>query len=508
MTEQGHHILALAIYFVAMLGIGWYAYRRTTNHSDYLLGGRELRPTTAALSAGASDMSGWLMMGLPGAIYVSGLVESWIAIGLLIGAYLNWRLVAPRLRAATEVAGDALTIPSFLERRLRDRTHLIRVVSGLVILVFFTLYISSGMVAGGVFVENSFGGEYLTGMLLVAGVTLVYTMFGGFLGASLTDVVQGLMMMAALLLVPVMAVWQLGGPGEAISAVRELDPDHLSMLAGTALTGGGLTAIVSALAWGLGYFGQPHVIVRFMAMRDAGGAKAARRIGITWMGLSLLGAVAGGLVGVAYIARTGTTLNDPEAVMLVMSQLLLHPLVGGFVLAAVVAAVMSTVSSQLIVCSSALVEDLYRIGRRTPPSQRTLVLLGRACVLVVAVIAVLLALTPGGTILSLVAFAWAGFGASFGPAILLSLFWRRLTAAGTLAGMTVGAVTVFGWKALDTGLYELLPAFVAHLVVAVVVSLLWPKPDPEIDREFTASVALAEGRAVDDDPDPVSASAA
>lgn len=503
MSDQIFTFAALALYFAGMLLIGWIAFRRTSDHEDYMLGGRNLPPWVAALSAGASDMSGWLVMGLPGAIYVSGLIEAWIAIGLTIGAYLNWLLVAPRLRAYTEVSRNSITVPSFFENRLRDTSRMLRILSGIVILVFFTLYISSGMVAGGVFFESSFDGDYLTGMLLVTGVTLAYTLFGGFLGASLTDVVQGLMMVIALIVIPVAAVVAIGGFGETGALIDEVAPAHLSMLGGTALTGGTVLAIVSALAWGLGYFGQPHIIVRFMALRSPQEAKSARRIGISWMVLSLAGAVFSGLVGLAFIAKNGIDLANPETVVLLMSQTLLHPFVAGLVLAAVLAAIMSTISSQLIVCSSALVEDLYKVFRKTPPSSRRLVMMGRGAVLVVAVVAAVLAITPNDTILGLVSFAWAGFGAAFGPIILLSLFWRRLTTWGAFAGMFVGAATVFFWKALNTDLYELLPAFVFAFAAAVVVSLFTYRHDDEIQQEFTdtgAMIAVPRPRVVTETP--------
>ncbi|MFS0853213.1 sodium/proline symporter PutP [Microbacterium sp. 179-I 3D4 NHS] len=503
MSDQIFTFAALALYFAAMLLIGWLAFRRTSDHEDYMLGGRNLPPWVAALSAGASDMSGWLVMGLPGAIYVSGLIEAWIAIGLTIGAYLNWLLVAPRLRAYTEVSRNSITVPSFFENRLRDSTRLLRILSGIVILVFFTLYISSGMVAGGVFFESSFDGDYLTGMLLVTGVTLAYTLFGGFLGASLTDVVQGLMMVIALVVIPVAAVVAIGGFGETGELITEVAPDHLSLLGGTALTGGTVLAIVSAMAWGLGYFGQPHIIVRFMALRSPQEAKSARRIGISWMVVSLAGAVFSGLVGLAFVAKNGIDLANPETVVLLMSQTLLHPFVAGLVLAAVLAAIMSTISSQLIVCSSALVEDLYKVFRRTPPSSRRLVMMGRGAVLIVAVVAAVLAIAPNDTILELVSFAWAGFGAAFGPIILLSLFWRRLTNWGALAGMFVGAATVFLWKPLNTGIYELLPAFVFALVAAVVVSLFTYRHNDEIQKEFTdtgAMIAVPRPRTVPETP--------
>ncbi|MCM3662356.1 sodium/proline symporter PutP [Georgenia satyanarayanai] len=491
MSDRTYQLIALVAYFVAMLAIGYYAYRRTSGHEDYMLGGRRLSPTTAALSAGASDMSGWLMMGLPGAIYVSGLIEGWIAVGLTIGAYLNWRLVAPRLRSYTETAKNSITIPSFFENRLHDTSRSLRVASGAIVLVFFTFYVSSMMVAGGVFFEVAFDTSYRTGMLIVAGVTLAYTLIGGFLGASLTDVVQGTMIMIALLIVPVVVLVALGGVGEALEGIREVDPARLSPLAGEGVTGASVVGVVSALAWGLGYFGQPHIIVRFMAMRDALSAGRARRIGIGWMVISLVGAVVTGLLGIAYVNRIGLDLSDPEQIVLALSEVLLHPLLVGAIFAAALAAIMSTVSSQLIVCSSAFVEDLYRIVNKDA-SPRQLVVLGRVSVLGVAVIATVLALNPTDTILNLVAFAWAGFGASFGPAILLSLFWRRLTTWGALAGMVTGAVTVILWKQfgpeiLGATLYEIVPGFLANLLVAVVVSKRTYRPDEEMEREFTAA---------------------
>lgn len=491
MSDQIFIYVALGLYFAAMLLIGYLAYRRTTDHEDYMLGGRNLPPWVAALSAGASDMSGWLVMGLPGAIFLSGLIEAWIAVGLTIGAYLNWLLVAPRLRAYTEVSRNSITVPSFFENRLRDTSRLLRILSGLVVLVFFTFYISSGMVAGGVFFESSFNGDYLTGMLLVGGVTLLYTLFGGFLGASFTDVVQGLMMVIALIVVPIAAVIAIGGIDETTSLIAgNAGAGHLSLLGGSAVTGATVLAIVSALAWGLGYFGQPHIIVRFMALRSPQEAKSARRIGISWMIVSLGGAILSGLVGIAYMASQGIDLANSETVVLVMSQTLLHPFVAGLILAAVLAAIMSTISSQLIVCSSALVEDLYKVFRKEPPNPKRLVLMGRLAVLTVAVIAIVLAITPNDTILGLVSFAWAGFGAAFGPIIILALFWRRLTNWGALAGMFVGAATVFIWNALDTGLYELLPAFVLAMITAVLVSLATYRHNDEIQQEFNDTGTL------------------
>ncbi|GAA3961433.1 sodium/proline symporter PutP [Gordonia caeni] len=507
---EGWQLAAVILYFAAMLAIGYYAYRKNQNDLDsYMLADRGLKPWVAALSAGASDMSGWLLMGLPGAIYLHGLVESWIFIGLIIGAWLNWKLVAPRLRAYTEVAGDAITIPSFLGKRLHDNSHILRITCGVIILVFFTFYVSSGMVASGKFFDTSFGIDYTAGMLIVAAITMLYTLFGGFLGASLTDVAQGILVVVALLAVPIIGVIELGGIGAAVDGVRAVDPDRLSMFAG-----GSALAIVSAAAWGLGYFGQPHIIVRFMALRSPGDAPTARRIGIGWMALCGLGAVGTALVGIAYFgAHTADGLDDAETVFLALSQVLFHPFIAGLVLAAVLAAIMSTISSQLIVCSSALVEDLYKLiaDKSGWPvlAPATYVRLGRLGVLIIAVIAVILALSPSNSILALVAFAWAGFGSAFGPVVIMSLYWRRLTTAGALAGIVTGAVVSFVWgqdrfqnflvgrvpdsvSDFVSGTYEIIPGFIAGFLAIIVVTLLTQRHDADsIDAEFTDAVALS-----------------
>lgn len=491
MTAQFWQIVSMAIYLVAMVAIGFMAHKRTTDFGDYMLGGRSLGPFVSALSAGAADMSGWLLMGLPGALYVSGLVEGWIAIGLLAGAWANWKFVAPRLRAYTEVSGDSITIPSFLGSRLKDDSHLLRLISGAIILIFFTLYVSSGMVAGGTFFEASFGMNYYVGMMLVAVVTVLYTLVGGFLAVSWTDVVQGLMMVVALVVLPIVGIIHLGGFGAMIDAINAVDPKLL-----TWFEGGTPIGIISAIAWGLGYVGMPHVLVRFMALTSPAEAKAGRRIGIGWMLTSTLGAALTAFVGIAIFQHDKAALPDPESVFITLGQLLFHPLAAGFLLAAILAAIMSTVSSQLLVTSSALVEDIYRSfsTRRLTPAGG--VWLGRIGVLIVAVIAAVLAAQRNDTILGLVAFAWAGFGAGFGPTIVLSLYWRKLTAAGAGAGMVVGAATVFVWKLVLNPmggifkLYEILPAFALNLAVAIVVSLLTYKPNPAVDREFDEALAI------------------
>lgn len=498
MSNTTYQLIALAIYFAAMVGIGIWAKSKNKNLDDYVLGGRSLSPTAAALSAGASDMSGWLLMGLPGALYITGLAEAWIAVGLTIGAWLNWKFVAPRLRAYTEVSSNSVTVPSFFHNRLRDSRGIIRIFAALVILIFFTFYVSSGMVAGGVFFQSSFGGNYHTGMLLVAGITVAYTLFGGFLGATYTDVVQGLLMLTALIVLPIMALVYVGGFSGLESTIESVNPTALSLFAGTTLLG-----ILSSAAWGLGYFGQPHIIVRFMGLRSAQDATAGRRIGITWMVATLVGAMSAGLIGIAYFARhpeaTLTDATNAESVFLDMSQILLHPLLAGFVLAAVLAAIMSTLSSQLIVCSSALAEDLYKLtsGGKELSDAKGL-WLGRAGVLVVSVIAGLLAWNPDSSVLSLVSFAWAGFGAAFGPIVILSLYWRKLTAAGAVAGMVAGAITVFVWgynEVLSGYMYEIVPGFLVNLLFAYLVSVATYKGDSaathEINKEFDRAVELS-----------------
>ncbi|RPJ95084.1 sodium/proline symporter PutP [Rummeliibacillus sp. TYF005] len=492
MSDNMYQLFAIIIYMVAMLGIGWYAFMKTSNLTDYMLGGRSLGPAVTALSAGAADMSGWLLMGLPGAIYANGLIEGWIAIGLTIGAYLNWRLVAPRLRMYTQVANNSITIPSYLDNRLRDRTKLLRIASGLIILVFFTFYVSSGMVSGGVFFESSFGYSYHTGLLIVSGVVVAYTLFGGFLAVSYTDFIQGLTMFIALIAVPIFGLFKTGGFSETASSIREVNPDLLSFTAGGTATA---AVIISALAWGLGYFGQPHIVVRFMAISSVKETKQARRIGIGWMFLSLFGAIATALVGIAYYQQNGLDLKNPETVFIALGQILFHPFIAGIMLAAILAAIMSTISSQLIVTSSALIEDIYKAIFKKDGSDKHYVFMGRMAVLIVSLIAIVLAWSQDNKILDLVAFAWAGFGSAFGPIILLSLYWRKLTNWGALSGMVVGAVVSYVWgtiASLHERLYEIVPGFVLGLIVAVIVSLMTYKKSDEIEKEFDETLTLLQ----------------
>ena len=488
MNAQTYQAISMVIYFVAMIVIGLWAYQRTDDMDDYMLAGRNLGPLSTALSAGASDMSGWLLMGLPGAFYLSGMSAMWLPIGLTVGAWLNWKYTAPRLRTYTEVANNSLTIPTFLSARLHDSSRLIQIGAGVIILVFFTFYVSSGMVAGGTFFESSFGMDYRLGMTLVAGITVMYTLVGGFLAVSYTDLVQGLMMVAALIAVPVIGVIHLGGIGATVDAVTAVDPHYWAVLGPTT----SVISVISSLGWGLGYFGQPHIIVRFMALRSPGEAVSGRRIGIGWMGLACLGAAATALIGIATYRRDTGQLPDRETVFIALGQLLFHPFVAGFMLAAILAAIMSTISSQLLVSSSALVEDLYHAFNRRELGEKRSVLLGRVAVMLVSVVAAIMAWQANDSILNLVSFAWAGFGASFGPVVLLALFWRRLTRWGALAGMTTGAVVAAVWANLSGGifeLYELLPGFVANLIVTIVVSLSTDIA-PGVKAEFDEAVAL------------------
>lgn len=475
-------LISIAIYMVGMLVIGYFAYKRTANLEDYMIGGRSLGPAVTALSAGAADMSGWLLMGLPGAMFTQGISASWIAIGLTIGAYLNWLFVAPRLRAYTEVANNSMTIPAFLENRFKDKSNILRLTSGLVIIIFFTFYVSSGMVSGGVLFETTFGVHYQAGLWIVAAVVIAYTLFGGFLAVSWTDFVQGLIMVVALVLVPIVTIMKVGGIGTGFDTIKEIDPKLFDIFKGTTVLG-----IISLVAWGLGYFGQPHIIVRFMAISSVKEIKKARRIGMSWMIFSVGGAMFTGFLGLAYYSQQGLDISDPETIFIKLSEILFHPLITGFLLAAILAAVMSTISSQLLVTASSLTEDVYKTFFRRTASEKELLLISRLAVLVVSVISVFLAFSKNGTILSLVGYAWAGFGASFGPVILLSLSWKRMNRWGALAGIIGGAVTVIVWSSIEVlkqNLYEIIPGFIVGLVSIWVVSLLTEAPNAKQVENF------------------------
>lgn len=480
-------LISLAGYFVLMMLIGLYAYRKSTDDvSGYMLGGRQLGPAVASLSAGASDMSGWMLMGLPGAIFLTGLSEAWIAVGLMIGAYFNYKLVAPRLRVYTEVAHDAITIPDFLEKRFGDRSRVLRILSAVVIIVFFTLYTSAGIVSGGKLFETSFGLDYRLGLFLTAGVVVAYTMFGGFMAVSLTDFVQGCIMFIALVLVPVVAISQVGGPDAMVEQIALIAPERLQFFP-ESWSLFAIIGLVSTLSWGLGYFGQPHIIVRFMAVRSLKDVAMMRRIGMSWMAVTVIGAVATGASGLAYASANNITVEDSETIFIILSQILFHPYIAGFLLAAILAAIMSTISSQLLVSSSSLTEDFYKAFLRRNASEKELVLIGRASVLAVSLIAIGLAFDRSSNILTLVSNAWAGFGAAFGPVILFGLFWRRMTRSGAVAGMIVGSLTVLVWiyvLELSGTLYEMVPGFIACTATIWIVSKLTPAPEGEPVQHF------------------------
>lgn len=519
--------IAMIVYFTAMIVIGMWAYTRTSTMDDYMLGGRELNPLVAALSAGAADMSGWLLMGLPGVLYAAGLVQSWIAIGLTIGAYANWWLVAPRLRTYTEVSKNSITVPSFLSNRLRDKSNAIRVTAGIIFLVFFTLYVASGLVSGGKFFDSSFGIPYETGMVIVASIVVLYTLVGGFLAVSWTDTVQGFMMVIALITVPITGLIAAGGFNQvAMDVAAKGQETHQEML--SLFFNVDPRDVVTGLAWGLGYFGMPHIIVRFMALKTPQQTKQARRIWAVWMVLSLFGAIGTAMVGIS-LNRQGIILMngvDDETIFLVTGQVLLPSIFAGFMLAAILAAIMSTVSSQLLVTSSAVVEDIFNsfskenvkevslgitIGNRIIKESNLGITMGRAVVLLVTIVAVVLAWNAkestsfiSSSILVIVSFAWAGFGAAFGPIIILSLWWRKLTAKGALGGMISGTVMVVAWHYLlnngsfsllaNTKIYEILPGFVTCWLVAYVVSLVTYVPNPEIEAEFDMAVKMAKAK--------------
>jgi len=414
---------------------------------------------------------------------VSGFSASWIAFGLLLGALANYLIVAPKLRVYTERAKDAITIPDYFEKRFEDKSRLLRVVSSIVIVIFFTLYTSSGVVAGGKLFESAFGMSYFLGLFVTAGVVVLYTLLGGFMAVSMTDFVQGVIMFVALIMVPIVALTGVGGASAAAETLRTIDPGLLDLFTGMTIVG-----IISAMSWGLGYFGQPHIIVRFMAIRSARDIPAARNIGMSWMLVTLIGSLSTGLIGLAYVTQRGIPLDDPETIFIVLSSdLLFNPFIGGFLLAAILAAIMSTISSQLLVSSSSLTEDFYKIFLRRNASQKELVTVGRISVVAVAAVAIALAFDRSSSVLSLVSNAWAGFGAAFGPIVILSLYWKRMTRWAALAGMIAGSVTVLLWIYvfnLSGFLYEIVPGFLVCFATIVVVSLLSPAPKPSVEETF------------------------
>lgn len=507
MTAGQPLLITFGVYLVAMVAIGVWAWRSTRSFDDYILGGRSLGSVVTALSAGASDMSGWLLMGLPGALYLGGVSEAWIALGLIVGAWCNWKFVAGPLRVYTERTRNALTLPDYFTHRFEDRQKLLRVFSALVILVFFAVYCASGIVAGARLFESVFGVPYAQALWWGAAATILYTLIGGFLAVSWTDTVQASLMIFALLLTPIVVVLGSGGVAPSLALIEQTDPTKLDWFNGGAL---GALGIVSLLAWGLGYFGQPHILARFMAADSLTTIPKARRIGMGWMVLCLFGAMAVGFFANAYFAQhpdqVGPVKDNAERVFIQLATVLFNPWVAGVLLSAILAAIMSTLSCQLLVCSSALTEDFYKGFARPNASQRELVWFGRAMVLAVALLAIWIARDPDSRVLGLVAYAWAGFGAAFGPVVLFSLFWGRMTRNGALAGMVVGAATVIAWESLAgfaksaaaakealpawldalapaLALYSMVPGVIAASAAIVVVSKLGRPPSDAV--QFT-----------------------
>ncbi|MFV8783262.1 sodium/proline symporter PutP [Microbulbifer sp. SA54] len=477
MSGQWLVALTFIAYLAFILAIGVYAYQRTMNASDYFLGGRSLPPAVAALSAGASDMSGWLLLGLPGAAYATGLSSAWIAIGLFSGILLSWITMARRLRIYSYALDDALTVPAYLHRRFNLAHPYLRTICAVFILLFFLFYVASGLIAGGKLFETVFGWDYQWAVFIGAAAVISYTLFGGFLAVSWTDVFQGLLMSLALVIVPVMVISDEGGLGNAWSTMQQQHPELMHWM--TDNTGATLTAaaILSSLAWGLGYFGQPHILARFKALRHPDDMPAAATVAAVWSLAGFLGALAVGLFGHLELSQT---LPDGERIFMALVEALFHPLVAGILLAAILSAIMSTADSQLLVSSAALAEDIYHVWFGRKVSSERLVVVGRWAVIGLSLIAVGVAMDPDSKVLDVVAYAWAGLGAAFGPAILISLYWSRMTGAGAIAGVLVGGLTVLIWKQLSGGIfdvYELLPGFLLSATAIVLVSAVTYCPD-------------------------------
>ena len=461
--------LAIAIYFGFLLFIGRYFYDKNASMNEYLLDNRQMGPVVTALSAGASDMSGWMLLGVPGALYATGVANVWMIAGLIVGAYCNYLFLAKRLRVYTEVASDSITIPDFLENRFKDRTKILRIISGLIILIFFTLYVSSGIIAGGKTFESFFGLKFAYGAVFTLIIVVFYTFFGGFKAVSITDAFQGLLMFCVLASIPVVAYLNLDLPSDTnlIKEISKLDANHLNPFRDQTFWG-----ILGLLAWGFGYFGQPHIIVRFMAIRDSKELAKARRIGIGWMTIGLLGAIMSGLIGFVYFSQRGG-LSDPETVFLKLGELLFPPFFIGIIISAVLSAIMSTISSQLLVTSSSVTKDFIFAFYKKEVSQSTQTAISRYAVVVVAIIATVLAFISTDNVLNVVGNAWAGFGASFGPVLLFSLYWKRMSALGALAGMIAGGATVIFWitSGLNAYVYEILPGILTSSLAIIMVSI-------------------------------------
>ena len=506
-------LIAFILYFVFVLAMGTYFYRRTKNMEDYVLGGREMNPYVTALSAQASDMSGWLLMGLPGAIFIAGLGEVWIGIGLAIGSYLAWLIVAKRLRNYSEKCGNALTVSQYFSNRFRDQKGAIKLICGIVILVFFTFYVTSGFVAGGNLFGAIFGGEidYTVSVLITAAVIIGYTFLGGFKAVSWTDLVQGILMLLAVIVIPLTMLGVIDGGWDTIVNVANAEVNHFTDIMYDGGSAIGFIALVSLMAWGLGYFGMPHILVRYMAIRDPEEVKVARRVGTAWVIIALAAVAVIAMMAHAYLAQHPEVVligNNPENVIIsIIGGGLFPSIIAGVLFAAILAAIMSTADSQLLVASSAVANDLFDKFAKKKPTEQQLMWVSRIAVVIIAIIALILSLGENKSIMKLVSFAWAGFGSAFGATMIMSLFWKRINRQGAIAGIVVGALTAILWNIfmykggalsvafsldcciVDTGIYELLPGFIFSLIAIVIVSLLTPEPSDEMKQEFDEATA-------------------
>lgn len=454
-------LITFVIYLIFLMGVGVYFYKKTETAEDYVLGGRGMGSWVTALSAQASDMSGWLLMGLPGAVYMTGMSQTWTAIGLTLGTYLNWKILAPKLRVQTEET-DTMTLPNFLSKKLKDDTGTVRIFSAIVILFFFTVYSSSGLVAAGKLFASILGIDYKIAVIIGVGTIVFYTFMGGYLACCWTDFFQGTLMFLAILVVPVMAYFT-GGGMESIACQAQIRDISLSILHGSKI---GTMGIISALAWGLGYFGQPHILVRFMSVKNLEELNKARQIAMAWVLISLAGAVAIGITGIGLFTDISQIGGDSEKIFIYMISKLFNPWVGGILLAAILSAIMSTIDSQLLVSASTLSEDFYRYIKKDA-TEKQVMWTGRIGIIAISLVATIIAMDTNSHILSMVSYAWAGFGGAFGPAILMTLYCKNLNWRSVFAGMLVGVAVIILWKisGLSNYLYEILPAFVMNGLV-------------------------------------------
>ena len=469
-------VIALVLYFAVLIGIGLITYKKDEDMEGYALGGRALGPWVTSMSAEASDMSGWMLMGLPGYAYMAGISAFWIALGLILGTWVNWVVVAKRLRIFTRVMGNAITLPEYFDNRFYDKHKKLRIASAFFIFIFFLIYTSSSFVAGGKLFNTAFGLDYRYSLFLTAGIVVFYTLMGGFAAVCWTDLFQGFLMFFSILVVPLTAMYSIGGVDATIERLNAISPNYFSMIQGADGSMLSLTAIISLLAWGLGYFGQPHILVRFMAIRDPKSIKQATHIAVTWVVISLAMAVLVGLTGRVYL---GDVLKGgaAETVFIQMTGHFYHPFIAGIITSGILGAIMST--------------DFYKILINPKATAGELVRMSRMMIIVVSALSLVLAMNPDSMILNIVSYAWAGFGAAFGPLVLFSLFWRRMTTDGAFAGIVVGGTTVLVWKNFFafTGVYEIIPGFILSCLAIVLVSKLDKEPEPDVIARYDEAVA-------------------